>query len=188
LTERAGFHIDQSHRVTAADLEAMHSAAEEEGFQQGQKQGYEEGLKLARQEMQQQVNIEIAQITQLFQAFQQPYHDMKQDLIQEIRQLVVEVSRTFLEHELKDDHLIDHLVQNAVTQLLPSEYELVIHANPAHQTTLAAAIKDQLHPAGFRVEYNAKLSVGNVLVETGHSQVNINTQAMLDNYLESIKE
>ena len=188
MTDRAGFKIDSGHRVTASDLEAVHSAAHEEGFEQGRKEGFQKGLEQGKQEAQKQMEIELAKIAQLFHGIQQPYHDLKDELLAELKKLTLRISEAFLEHQLEEDDLLQHLVEQAVDRLLPCEYELVIHSNPEHQMILEKAIEQQVHPQGFRVQINPKLSVGNILVEAGHSQVDIDLKKTIQEYLSKLEK
>lgn len=188
MTERAGFNTEITNRVTASDLEAMHSAAQDEGYEQGRKEGYQKGLELGKQEAQKQLELELAKIAQLFHGIQQPYHDLRNELLLELKKLTLSISETFLEHKLEDDTLLGHLVEESVDQLLPCEYELILHANSEHQHILEKAIEQQVHPKGFRIQPNNKLSLGNILVEAGHSQVSIDLKKTLHDYLEKLQD
>lgn len=91
------------HPMTAAELEAIHREARDEGFAEGRKagepQGYQEGLKAGHAEME----ARLAILDQLLRQFSKPLEKLDEQVEGALVQLAMSVARHLVRRELKTD-------------------------------------------------------------------------------------
>lgn len=191
MTEsRAGFRPPvKESGVTVAEMADAREAGYDDGFKEGKAEGYAAGLAEGQAELAKKMEIEMTKIRQLIQAMQHPFQDYRQDLVSELKMLSTEICRTFLHHQVTQDQaLLEYLIDESVQQLLPTDHQIVIHVNQHNSAVVQRALMNHLDENGWRVQLNHKLSDGNVFLESGHSRVKIDVPALLNQYIQQLKD
>jgi len=185
---RAGFRTPMPlGKVTVADMTDARQEGYDDGFLEGKAEGYKAGLASGQAEQQRQMDIELTKIRQLVQAMQQPYQGFRNDLVTEIKLITKSLCETFLHHTIAHDQgLLEHLVEQALAQLLPSDHQVVVHVNSHNSEVVEQALSTQLETDAWRIQVNEKLSDGNVYLESGHSRIAIDLDQLLHDYMQQL--
>ena len=185
---RAGFSSPSTvATVTVADMADARDAGYDDGFKQGYSEGHAQGLQSGQAELQQQMELELTKIRQLIQAMQTPFQGFRDELVQELKLISTQICDTFLHHKVGSDQaLLEHLVDEAVQKLLPSDHQVVIHVNNHNKDVVEKALVSHVEEGAWRLQVNDKLSDGNVFLESGHSRIKIELNTLLESYIASL--
>ena len=186
---RAGFRLPDTHQVTVADMAEVRQQGYDDGFEEGREAGYTAGAEEGKAAMQAEIELELVKIRQLVQAMQHPFQDFRDEIVLELKALTKDICESFLRHQLaQDQQTLGFLVEESVKQLLPTDHQIVVHVNDHNAGVVEQALAGHLEEKGWRIQKNAKLSNGNVFLESGHSRVKIDMQALLTSYLTQMAE
>lgn len=186
---RAGFKTPaRPGQVTVAEMANVRQDGYDDGYKEGQAAGYKAGFESGQADLHKKMELELTKIRQLIQAMQHPFQDFRNELVSEMKVITRELCETFLRHTMVcDQSLLEHLVDEALGQLLPTDHQVVIHVNSHNSEVVQKALKNHLEDDSWRLQLNEKLSDGNVFLESGHSRVTLDLEALLKNYLQQLK-
>lgn len=167
-----------AEKVTISELEKIREDAYQEGLAQGRQdglsQGLEEGREKGKQEGleagQQQLDQRLQALADIFGELEQPLRKLDSQVEGVIVDMVLELSRAVVEHELTvTSDVIAGAVSDAVTQLPHGSSEVRIRVNPLNVADLSELMAENqrwiliedpsLLPGG------CKVSTSNTLVD-----------------------
>ena len=176
--------LDEAHGLlTAAQLDEIRKAAQQEGYEQGRKEGqaygHREGLEEGRAEVQQR----IAQLDQMLAALDRPFDELDEQLENEVVTLVISMVRQLIRREVKlDPGQIVGVVREALG-ILPigmRNIRVVLHPEDAELVREAYTISD--HDQKWQIIEDPVVQRGGCRIHSDTSQVD----ATLDSRLNSL--
>lgn len=168
---------------TIQELQKLQKAAYEEGYEQGRREGFEfghkEGLERARKELEHATS----QFERLLQTFEQPLHELDDQIERELLSLIISIVRQLVRREVKSDpNLIIGVVREALS-ILPvnsRNVRLTVHPDDADLIREIYALADT--EVGWTLVEDPVINRGGCKVVTDTSQID----ATLDSRLASL--
>ena len=176
--------LDEAHGLlTAAQLDEIRKAAQQEGFEQGRKEGqaygHREGLEEGRAEAQNRID----RLERILAALDRPFEELDQQLENEVVTLVISMVRQLIRREVKlDPGQIVGVVREALG-ILPigvRNIRVVLHPEDAELVREAYAISD--HDQKWQIVEDPVVQRGGCRIHSDTSQVD----ATLDSRLNSL--
>lgn len=195
-----------SESVTAQSTADQFQQGYQEGFSSGQQRGYEDGLQegiasgqregwaeghaqgMAEGSRKGQVVFEeaMAPVRSLSDALGEARQQHLADQADTICDLVTQVARRVIQAELTlNPKQILNLIEEAVGQFVPPPAELHIYLNPEDAQRLAKIGVATL--GEHKLQIDPELGTGDCRIETEYSEMSLNTEQRLKQYIESFK-
>lgn len=153
---------------TAADLEAIHQQAHEEGFQAG----YQEGLEAARQHRETALAEEVSQLQALMTSLSEAMQAFEQSVSEELLALALEISRQMLHRSLAvKPELLLPIVRAAVESLPQNTPHPHLHLHPEDAALVRAGLPTEMAQGGWKVIDDPRIARGGCRIETPVSEV-----------------
>ena len=173
-------HGDSMHPPTANEMQTLHKAAYDEGFNmgrnEGRKQGYQEGRTQAETELRQK----FQQLNALFNALALPVEQLDDELEQSIAELTLAIARQLVRRELKTEPgEIVAVVREAVRALPISARNPTIFLHPEDMQLVRNALSLGEDETPWRLEEDLLLTRGDCRVETESSYIDATVEARL---------
>ena len=158
---------------TAAEIEAMHAQAHEEG----RRLGYEEGRAEA--------SAEAQRLAAMAQRLEAALAELDQQVGDELLALAIEIARSVVGQAIAVDHnLVREVVRQALVEL-PHQHA-VIHVNPEDAALLRATMGEQFAHAGHRIHEDEAVARGGCVIEAAGSRVDATVPTRWRRILENI--
>ncbi|WP_432474864.1 flagellar assembly protein FliH [Amphritea sp. HPY] len=167
-----------AEKVTVSELEKIREDAYQEGLAQGRKDGLAQGVEEGREKGlqdgllagQQQLDQRLQSLAEVFSELEQPLQKLDVQIENLVVDLVLELSRAVVEHELTvAPEAIAGAVSDAVAQLPHGSSEVRIKVNPENVASLSELVAE--HERWVLVEDvsllpgGCKVSTSNTLVD-----------------------
>ncbi|MDJ0740274.1 MAG: flagellar assembly protein FliH [Gammaproteobacteria bacterium] len=169
--------------LTAAQLDGLRNAAQQEGFEQGRKEGQAYGHREGLEEGRSAVQERVARLDTLLQALDRPFDELDQQLEAEVVTLVISMVRQLIRREVKlDPGQIVGVVREALG-ILPigaRNIRVVLHPEDAELVRDAYTIGE--HDQKWHIVEDPVIQRGGCRIHTDTSQVD----ATLDSRLNSL--
>lgn len=154
----------------AEELSRLREAARQEGYQEGQERGYTDGLEAGRTAAATEAREQAAGLAQAMTNFDKALADVEQHVADEILALALEVARQITRQVIAvQPQIILGVIHTALADL-PFQHAL-IYLHPEDAALVRALAGDQLTHAGHRLHEDPQLARGDVIIETGHTQL-----------------
>ena len=182
--------------LTAQELEAIRTAASEDGYQEGLQQGHSEGFEQGRAEGYQagftageeDVKASLTRLTQICRTLLAPIPEQDQALEDALLAMVVQISTQVVKAELKLDSssLID-VVREALTLLNPGNKRLKIHLNEV-DFQMIQRYMSQLDDwdGSWRIQIHPTITPGGCIIETDTSLVDARAEKRLAGLVQQV--
>ncbi len=176
--------LEEAHGLlTAAQLDEIRRAAQQEGYEQGRKEGQAYGHREGLEEGRSEVQRRIAQLDQMLAALDRPFDELDEQLENEVVTLVISMVRQLIRREVKlDPGQIVGVVREALG-ILPigvRNIRVVLHPEDAELVREAYTISD--HDQKWQIVEDPVVQRGGCRVHSDTSQVD----ATLDSRLNSL--
>ena len=176
----ASEHDDGVHPPTANQMQTLHKAAYDEGFNmgrgEGRTQGYKEGRAQAEAESRQQFN----QLAALFNALANPVEQLDEELEHSVAELTLAIARQLVRREIKiEPGEIVAVVREAVRALPISARNPTIYLHPEDMQLVRNALSLGDDENSWRLEEDLLLTRGDCRVETESSYIDATIEARL---------
>ena len=179
--EKAG---GESHGLlTAAQLDGIHRAARDEGYEEGRKEGLAYGHREGLEEGRAESRARIERLDQILHALDRPFEQLDQQVEDEIVTLVINMVRQLIRREVKlDPGQIVGVVREALGVLPVSarNIRVVLHPEDAELVREAYALGE--HDQKWQIVEDPVIQRGGCRIHTDTSQVD----ATLDSRLSSL--
>ena len=176
--------LEEAHGLlTAAQLDEIRKAAQQEGYEQGRKEGQAYGHREGLEEGRAEVQKRIVQLDQMLAALDRPFDELDEQLENEVVTLVISMVRQLIRREVKlDPGQIVGVVREALG-ILPigvRNIRVVLHPDDAELVREAYTISD--HDQKWQIVEDPVVQRGGCRIHTDTSQVD----ATLDSRLNSL--
>ena len=160
--------------VTPADTEAEQAlqleAARERGYQEGLQRGQEAGR--------QQAQALLAEMTALWDAMQQPFADMEEDVHSHLLALSVAMSKAVLRRELSTDRdAIGRALSDALAALGRVEQTVEVTINPQDHDLIAGLLDQE--GVDHRLKADPNMLRGGCLLRAGKALVDARMETLV---------
>ncbi|MEN8165867.1 MAG: flagellar assembly protein FliH [Pseudomonadota bacterium] len=116
---------------TAAELEAIHQQAYDEGFKKGKQEGFEFGHKEGKAQARKELQGYVSQLDELLASFSEPLRELDNQVEKELLSLVIAIVRQLVRREVKSDpNLIIGVVREALSILPVSSRNVRLLTHP----------------------------------------------------------
>jgi flagellar assembly protein FliH len=181
--------------LTAEDIEAIRSAAYQEGFEAGQKDGFEkghqeglesgkaegfeqgkiEGLEKGESEAAEAANVHIQAISDILAHMQQPFKQVDDNVKQELVLLSVSLAKAILKTEISQStESLEKIIHEAVMVLPMCDTHYHIHLHPQDLDNITEALGEQaLEDKRWKLTANAQMELGGCKVVTDNNAVDM---------------
>jgi flagellar assembly protein FliH len=158
---------------TADDLERIQTQAHDEGYQAG----YREGQNAAR--------AEAERLGRAASQLETTLAELEQTTADELVALAMELARQVVRHEIaaKPERILD-VVRDALAQLPHQHAAIYLHPNDA--AIVRSYLGEALNHAGHRIHEDAKLQLGDCILESSGSRVDGTVATRWRRVLESL--
>ncbi|WP_333607811.1 flagellar assembly protein FliH [Arsukibacterium sp.] len=179
--------------LTADDIEQIRQAAFDEGITQGKEEGFSQGYQEGREQGQQdgfnqgladgrkqgfmegqdELQQQLAALTQLLHSLQQPLASLNSDVEQSLVDLALVMAKAVLAVEVKTNRAVILQAVQQATAALPMQTEhMLIKLHPADLAVIEQHFTpQQLKEQGWQLRSDPLLEQGGCLVETDTSRV-----------------
>ena len=176
----AAEYDDGLHPPTANDMQTLHKAAYDEGFNmgrnEGRKKGYQEGCAEAKAESKQK----LEKLNALFNALADPIEQLDDELEQCIAELTLAIARQLVRREIKTEPgEIVAVVREAVRALPISARNPTIFLHPEDMQLVRTTLSLGEDEKSWRLEEDLLLTRGDCRVETESSYIDATIEARL---------
>ncbi len=169
--------------MTAAQLDQIHKAAFDEGFEQGRKEGQSYGHREGLEEGRSHVNERLVRLDELLGALDRPFEQLDQQVEREVVALVISMVRQLIRREVKlDPGQVVGVVREALG-ILPvnaRNIRVVLHPDDAELVRGAYTLGD--HEQQWQIVEDPVIQRGGCRIHTDTSQID----ATLDSRLNSL--
>jgi flagellar assembly protein FliH len=169
--------------LTAAQLDGIHKAARDEGFEEGRKEGLAYGHREGLEEGRAESRARIERLDQILHALDRPFEQLDQQVEDEIVTLVINMVRQLIRREVKlDPGQIVGVVREALGVLPVSarNIRVVLHPEDAELVREAYTLGD--HDQKWQIVEDPVIQRGGCRIHTDTSQID----ATLDSRLNSL--
>jgi flagellar assembly protein FliH len=169
--------------LTAAQLDAMRQAAQQEGFEQGRKEGQEFGRREGVEQGREQVQARIEQLDRMLQTLDKPFEALDQQVEDEIVTLVISMVRQLIRREVKlDPGQIVGVVREALGVLPISSRNIRVVLHPEDAVLVREAYALGERDQQWQIVEDPVIQRGGCRINTDTSQID----ATLDSRLSSL--
>ncbi|MCU7906446.1 MAG: flagellar assembly protein FliH [Candidatus Thiodiazotropha sp. (ex Epidulcina cf. delphinae)] len=157
---------------TTAELETLQQQAYKEGFEQGKQKGFEYGHKEGLTQAQRDLQHYTTQLDKLLSAFEQPLHNLDNQVEKELLSLVIAIVKQLVRREVKSDpNLIVGVVREALSVLPVSSrnVRLLLHPEDAELIRSVYALDET--EVGWSLIEDPVINRGGCKVVTDTSQI-----------------
>lgn len=140
-TRRGESHDEIARPLTAAQLEALHAQAYQEGFAEGRRAGEEAGYRQGRATGEAEAEVLIGRLQSILDLLAAPLEDLDREVEESLVALATSIARHLLRRELRTDPgQVIAVVREAVSVLPVSARNVRLHLNPAD----AALVRERM--------------------------------------------
>ena len=183
LTGAATWQPPTLRVIAALDPEAERARA----LEQAREQGYREGLQKGEAAGREQAQALLAEMAALWDAMQQPFVDMEEDIHSHLLGIACAISEAVLRRELATDcDAIARALSEALAALGPVEHPIEVTVSPADHDIMVGLLGD----AGLdgRVSADPNLLRGGCLICAGKGLVDVRTETLIREAIGSIAQ
>ena len=169
LTGAATWQPPTLRVIAALDPEAERARA----LEQAREQGYREGLEKGEAAGREQAQALLAEMAALWDAMQQPFVDMEEDIHSHLLGIACAISEAVLRREFA----IARALSEALAALGPVEHPIEVTVSPADHDIMVGLLGD----AGLdgRVSADPNLLRGGCLIRAGKGLVDVRTETLI---------
>lgn len=177
--------VEEAHGVlTAAQLDGIRKAAQQEGFEQGRKEGLEYGHREGIEQGRAEAQARVERLDQILNALDKPFEDLDQQLENEVVTLVISMVRQLIRREVKlDPGQIVGVVREALS-VLPigvRNIRVVLHPEDAELVREAYTIGD--HDQKWQIVEDPVIQRGGCRIHTETSQIDATLESRLNSLI-----
>ncbi len=177
--------------LTADMLEEITKAAEQDGYQsgftKGEKHGYEAGYNAGLKAAEEQIQGEMARVSQISEALVEPLEQQEEALETIILDMVTALTRTIIKRELQlDSGDMVRLVNDAIAALPQGRDQVKLYVNPDDLAVLETYAEAQQKPWKFMADTD--LIPGGVRIETQESLVDFSVESRMQTVFEQFAQ
>ena len=173
-------HDDGVHPPTANEMQSLHKAAYDEGFNMGRNEGRTKGLQEGRAEAKAEFTQKINQLTALFNTLADPIEQLDEELEQSVAELTLAIAKQLVRREIKiEPGEIVAVVREAVKALPISARNPTIYLHPEDMQLVRSALSLGEDEKSWRLEEDLLLTRGDCRVETESSYIDASIEARL---------
>jgi flagellar assembly protein FliH len=155
---------------TTDEINHLHEIARQEGYQKGFDAGYEEGSKTGHEAALAEGRQLSAQLTQIISRLEAGIGELEQAVADDLLALALEIARKVTHQTIAiQPQVILGVIRDALAQL-PVQHA-VIHLHPADIALIDSFNEKQITQAGYRIQEDAQLLRGDVVIEAGHTHL-----------------
>lgn len=196
--------------LTMAQLEEMRAIAEQEGFEQGKDEGYQAGLEQGRLEGLEQGHQEgliqgeqqgletgktnaqtlVTRFSHILEQFEQPLTVLDMEIESQLLSLVITLAKSVINHEFKThpEHILAVLRQG-VDALPIKEQRVKIRVNAEDAELIGQFYsEEQLEKHSWQLDIDPSLQVGDCIIDSARSSVNLCLEERIIQALSQIQE
>jgi flagellar assembly protein FliH len=152
------------------ELARLREAARQEGHKEGHERGYADGLEAGRAAAATEARERAAGLAQAMTNFDNALAEVEQHVADEILALALEVARQITRQVIAvQPQVILGVIHTALADL-PFQHALV-YLHPEDAALVRALAGEHLAHAGHRLHEDPLLARGDVIIETGHTQL-----------------
>ncbi len=176
----ASTHDDGIQPPTANEMQTLHKAAYDEGFNMGRNEGRSQGYKEGRAEAEEESRQLFNQLTALFNSLANPVEQLDDELEQSIATLTLAIARQLVRREIKiEPGEIVAVVREAVRALPISARNPTIYLHPEDMQLVRSALSLGEDDRTWRLEEDLLLTRGDCRVETESSFIDATIESRL---------
>lgn len=181
--EGSGEIVSNFNLPTAADLERIHSDAQEDGystgFESGKQKGYAIGMATAR--------LEAERLGALCGNFQDALATLDQQVADQVLELALEVAKQVVRSTLATQpaHILP-IIREAITALPLHHGNIALHLHPADAQFLHAQLGNQIAQFGWHLVEDGDITPGGCKVRAGTSEIDATLEMRWQRVLQTI--
>jgi|GEM_PF-1765349 len=158
-------------------LQLLKNQAREEGF----KQGYEDGQKKAEMHSEKQINEQCAGIQELLRTLPQAIADNRQQLEQEVADIVLAITQQFFIHQQHDKESIVQIVSQAINQLNDKQnIEIALHPGDLALLKQGQVKIDFSQFKNLRIVPDDSLKLGGCIIRSEHGLFDVSIERQIE--------
>lgn len=170
---------------TAEEIEAIETAAYNEGLKSGHDEGYKKGLEVGQVE----INQRCAALDNILKFLQRPLEDLDEKVTEQLFQLAMTVTGQLIRRELHTEPgQIVAVVREAMSSLPIAERKVNIHLQPEDASLVRDALSlthdDESQP--WRIIEDPLLSRGGCKLQAGQSYIDASVETRLNRIIASL--
>lgn len=174
--------------ITAEELEKITQQAHDEGYAAGYEEGRQRGIKDGHQQGlsqgQQEIKQRLAQLQTALRNLMEPIRNQEQELEEALFSMVVTLTQSVLQRELKSDpHDILHAIHGAIDALPMGATNIRVLLSEADANALK---ESQLLAENWQITSDKTLKPGDVRVQTQQSVVEYTVQERFSQCIEQL--
>ena len=167
--------------VTPADVEAQQAQL----LAEAQERGYQEGLQRGQEAGRAQAETVLAQMTALWDAMQQPFADMEENIHSHLMGLSVAMSEAVIRRELSTDRdAIARVLTEALSTLGFVQTPIDVSVNPADHDVVAGLLSGE--NIDSRITPDPNIQRGGCLLRADRALVDMRVETMIRETLTTI--
>lgn len=152
---------------TAADLEAVHQQAHEEGYQAG----FVEGAEAARQQRDAVLAEEVRRLQALMDPIVEAVRDLEQTMSDDLLALALEIARQMLRQSIRiKPELVLPIVHGAMESLPQNTPHPHLHLHPEDAALVRAGMQSEIALGGWKIIEDQRIARGGCRIETPVSE------------------
>jgi len=153
---------------TAADIEAIHQQAHEEGYQAG----LSEGAEAARTQREAVLAEEVRRLQALLEPVSEAVREFEQSVSEELLALALEIARQMLRQSMAvKPELIMPIIRGAIESLPQNTPHPHLHLHPEDAALVRAGMAAEIAQGGWKVIEDQRVARGGCRIETPVSEV-----------------
>ena len=167
--------------VTPADVEAQQA----QRLAEAQERGYQEGLQRGQEAGRAQAETVLAQMTALWDAMQQPFADMEENIHSHLMGLSLAMSEAVIRRELSTDrNAIARVLTEALSALGFVQTPIEVSVNPADHDVVAGLLGGE--NIDSRITSDTNIKRGGCLLRADRALVDMRVETMIRETLSTI--
>ena len=167
--------------VTPADVEAQQAQL----LAEAQERGYQEGLQRGQEAGRAQAETVLAQMTALWDAMQQPFADMEENIHSHLMGLSLAMSEAVIRRELSTDRdAIARVLTEALSALGFVQTPIEVSVNPADHDVVAGLLGGE--NIDSRITSDTNIQRGGCLLRADRALVDMRVETMIRETLSTI--
>lgn len=153
---------------TAADVEAIHQQAHEEGYQAG----FAEGVEAARQQRDAALSEELRQLQALMDPVAEAMREFEQVVSEDLLALALEIARQMLRQAIRvKPDLVLPVVHGALESLPQNTPHPHLHLHPEDAALVRSAMQSEIALGGWKIVEDQRVARGGCRIETPVSEI-----------------
>lgn len=170
--------------LTAAQLDEIQRAAQDEGFEQGRKEGLAYGHREGLEEGRSEIRARVERLDQLLQVLERPFEQLDQQVEEEIVTLVISMVRQLIRREVKlDPGQIIGVVREALGVLPVSARNIRVVLHPEDAVLVRDAYTLGDHDQKWQIVQNPAIRRGGCRIHTDTSQIDATLESRLSSLI-----